>query len=59
MRESAHGALIKSFIAEGNQNEALADFYQYRDLLQAELGIEPSPRLTELVEGFRRRRTDH
>ena len=59
LRESAHGALIKSFIAEGNQNEALADFYQYRDLLQAELGIEPSSHLTELVEGFRRRSTDH
>jgi len=59
LRESAHGALIKSFIAEGNQNEALADFYRYRDLLQAELGIEPSSHLTELVEGFRRRSTDH
>ncbi len=59
LRESAHGALIKGFIAEGNQNEALADFHQYRDLLRAELGIEPSPHLTDLVDSFRRRRTDH
>ena len=58
LRESAHGALIKSFIAEGNQNEALNDFCRFRDLLLDELGIEPSPQLSELVGGLRRRRTD-
>ncbi len=58
LRESVHGALIKSFIAEGNQNEALSDFYRYRDLLRAELGIEPGPQITGLVENLHRRRTD-
>jgi DNA-binding SARP family transcriptional activator len=58
LRESAHGALIKSFIAEGNVNEAVKDFYRFRDLLRAELGVDPSPQLTNLVENLHRRRTD-
>ncbi len=57
LRESAHGTLIKSFIAEGNQNEALADFSRYRDLLREELGIEPGPQLIDLVDTFHR--SDH
>ncbi len=31
LRESAHGALIKVFLAEGNQMEALEGFNRYRD----------------------------
>lgn len=50
LRESAHAALIRVHLAEGNQSEALRAFEQYRTLLQAELGIEPTPRLARLVE---------
>ncbi len=58
LRESAHGALIKTFLAEGNQKEALDGFERFRTMLRAELGVEPSPRLSGLVGDLRRRRTD-
>jgi SARP family transcriptional regulator, regulator of embCAB operon len=58
MRESAHGALIKTFLAEGNQNEALEQFDRFRTRLGVELGVEPSSRLSGLVGNLHRRRTD-
>jgi DNA-binding SARP family transcriptional activator len=48
MRETAHVALIRVYLAEGNVAEALRQFETYRDLLQRELGLQPSPQLTEL-----------
>ncbi|GMV86327.1 MAG: hypothetical protein AMXMBFR80_21820 [Dehalococcoidia bacterium] len=49
LRESAHAALVRVHLAEGNQSEALRAFERYRDLLENELGLEPTPRLLELV----------
>jgi DNA-binding SARP family transcriptional activator len=51
LRESAHAALIKIHLAEGNQSEALLEFTRYRVLLHAELGLEPTLRLRRLVQG--------
>ena len=52
LRESARAALIRVHLAEGNQSDALGEFERYRVLLQAELGIEPTARLQELLSGL-------
>src|SRR5215831_19086224 len=52
LRESAHAALIKVHLAEGNQSEALREFTRYRALLHAELDLEPTQRLRRLVQGL-------
>jgi DNA-binding SARP family transcriptional activator len=49
LRESAHAALIRVHLAESNQSEARRQFERYQNLLQSELGLEPTPRLRELV----------
>jgi DNA-binding SARP family transcriptional activator len=49
LRESAHRLLIKAFLADGNRREATRRYRAFRDLLAAELGLAPSPQLTELV----------
>ena len=49
LRESARAALIRVNLAEGNQSAALSEFERYRVLLRAELGIEPTSRLTRLL----------
>jgi DNA-binding SARP family transcriptional activator len=56
MRETAHVALIRVYLAEGNFAEALGQSDSYRDLLQRELGLEPSAQLTELTRSLERRR---
>jgi len=50
LRESAYAALIQVHLAEGNQSEAVREFRRYRALLHAELGLEPTPRLRQLVQ---------
>jgi DNA-binding SARP family transcriptional activator len=55
LRESAHAALIQVHLAEGNQSEAVREFARYQALLHAELGLEPTPRLRQLVQGLRSR----
>jgi len=50
LRESAHAALIRVHLAESNQSEALRQFERYQQLLRSELGIEPTPRLRELID---------
>jgi SARP family transcriptional regulator, regulator of embCAB operon len=52
LRESAHAALIQVHLAEGNQSEAVREFTHYRALLHAELGLEPTPRLRQLIQGL-------
>jgi DNA-binding SARP family transcriptional activator len=52
LRESAHAALIKVHLAEGNQSEAVREFTHYRALLHAELGLEPTLRLRGLIQGL-------
>ena len=43
VEEEAHDALIRVFLAEGNQTEALGQFQRYRTLLNDELNLEPGP----------------
>ena len=49
LRESAHRALVRAHLAEGNRNEALTQYRRFRALLNDELGLEPSPEMEELV----------
>src|SRR5438034_2756790 len=49
LRESAHRALIKAFLAEGNAGEARRQYSLYRDTLRRELHLEPSPHVTALL----------
>ena len=53
-RESARRALIEAHLAEGNVDQAIREFQHFRELLARELGIQPSGRLTGLLEGARR-----
>jgi DNA-binding SARP family transcriptional activator len=52
LRESAHRALIKAHIAEGNLAEARKQYELYRRILQDELGIEPTDSLRGLLPGI-------
>ncbi len=52
LRESARAVLIRVHLAEGNQSEAVGEFERYRVLLRAELDIEPTARLVELLSGL-------
>lgn len=52
LRESAHRALVRLHLAEGNAAEALRQFQLCRRLLLEQLGVEPSPRMLELVAGL-------
>jgi DNA-binding SARP family transcriptional activator len=54
LRESAHRALIRVHLAEGNGSEALREYRMFRKLLRDELGLEPSPTMTALVEHLTR-----
>ena len=49
LRESAHRAIIRVHIAEGNRSEALYHYQSYRKLLDDELGLEPSPEMASLI----------
>jgi len=49
LRETAHTALIRAYLAEGNRSEALRQFNRYRELLAAELGVEPPELMRSLV----------
>lgn len=52
LRESAHRALVRLHLAEGNAAEALRQFQLCRRLLRAQLSVEPSPQMLELVAGL-------
>jgi DNA-binding SARP family transcriptional activator len=49
LRESAHRALIRVHIAEGNAAEAVRQLEFFTALLDRALGLRPSPQLAELV----------
>lgn len=51
MRESAHRLIVRIHLAEGNVSEAIKTYLQYVDLLRRELGVQPTPRLTNLLAG--------
>jgi DNA-binding SARP family transcriptional activator len=50
LRESAHRALIRVHLAEGNRFEAQRQYDLCRRLLRDRLDIEPSPQLEALFE---------
>jgi DNA-binding SARP family transcriptional activator len=50
LRESSQAALIQVHLAEGNQSEAVREFRRYQALLRAELGLEPTHRLRQLIQ---------
>jgi DNA-binding SARP family transcriptional activator len=58
LRESAHEALVKAHLAEGNRWEAVRQYEQCRHLLREELGLEPSPALRGLLPGPSHERAD-
>ena len=49
LRESAQRTLIKVHLAEGNSAEAVRQYRLYRELLDDQLGLEPSPQMEALV----------
>ena len=49
LRESAHRALIRVHLAEGNRGEALRQYELCRRLLRDRLGVDPSPQLDALL----------
>jgi DNA-binding SARP family transcriptional activator len=49
LRESARAALIRVHMAEGNQSHAASEYERYRVLLRAEMGLEPTSRLSRLL----------
>jgi DNA-binding SARP family transcriptional activator len=53
LRESAHRALIKAHVAEGNPGEAARQYRLFRHLLNDELGVEPTNEMKGLVRGLR------
>ncbi|MER5885268.1 BTAD domain-containing putative transcriptional regulator [Streptomyces sp. NPDC001941] len=51
LRESAHRAVIRIHLAEGNVTEALRQYESFRALLHTELGADPSRLMDELLDG--------
>jgi DNA-binding SARP family transcriptional activator len=54
LRESAHERLIRTHLAAGNRWEAIRQYERCRRVLDAELGLAPSPRLAALLPDCRR-----
>jgi DNA-binding SARP family transcriptional activator len=54
LRESAHRTLVRIHRVEGNLVEAVRAYESFRELLAAELGSVPSPRMAALVADLRR-----
>lgn len=52
LRESAHRALVRVHLADGNAVEAVRQYRFCRRLLREQLGIEPTQQLRELVAGL-------
>jgi DNA-binding SARP family transcriptional activator len=53
LRETAHRALVRVHLAEGNAVEALRAYESFRTLLREEMGLVPSARMDDLVRGLR------
>jgi DNA-binding SARP family transcriptional activator len=49
LRESAHSALIRAHLAEGNRAEALRQYEFYSNIMRKELGLEPADSIRGLV----------
>jgi DNA-binding SARP family transcriptional activator len=55
LRESAHRAVIRVHLAEGNLAEAVRAYCAFRELLAAELNVAPTRQMEELIAGARGR----
>jgi DNA-binding SARP family transcriptional activator len=53
LRESAHRAVVRAHLAEGNVAEAVRAYCAFRTLLARELGVEPTRQMDELISGAR------
>ncbi len=49
LRETAHEAVIRVCVTQGNRNDALRHFQTYRCQIREELGLDPSERIQELL----------
>lgn len=49
LRESAHRALVRVHLAEGNVWEAIRRYRRYEEIATRELGVEPSPMMRSLL----------
>lgn len=49
LRESAHRTLVELHLADGNPAQAVRQYQSYRALLRAQLGLEPSPHIHDLM----------
>jgi DNA-binding SARP family transcriptional activator len=49
LRESAHRAVVRVHLAEGNIGEAVRQYHVCRRLLQEQLGVEPSEQMERLL----------
>jgi DNA-binding SARP family transcriptional activator len=52
LHESSQRALISAFLAEGNASEAIRQYGRYREELWRELHLEPSARISAIVNGL-------
>jgi DNA-binding SARP family transcriptional activator len=52
-RESAHRALMKVHLAEGNAGEAIKRYRQYEAIAARDLGVEPSAMMRSLLSEIR------
>jgi DNA-binding SARP family transcriptional activator len=52
LRESAHRALVRVHLAEGNAAEAIRQYRVFRQLVTEQLGITPSARMEALIQGI-------
>jgi DNA-binding SARP family transcriptional activator len=52
LRESAHRALVRAHLAEGNVWEAIRRYRWYEELAARDLGVEPSPMMRSLLSGI-------
>jgi DNA-binding SARP family transcriptional activator len=53
LRESAHRALMKVHLAEGNAGEAIRRYRQYEAIAARDLGVGPSARMRSLLSEIR------
>jgi DNA-binding SARP family transcriptional activator len=49
LRETANAVLMSVYLAEGNVSDAVHQYETFKDLLQRELGFEPSPSIGALL----------
>ncbi len=52
LRESAHRAVMKVHLAEGNAGEAIRRYRQYEEIATRDLGLEPSAMMRSLLSGI-------